>query len=232
MPSLSPTALASLFSLSPSSPQITAFLETLASPSPLPQPEIKSYPDAIYHNYYALGLSLCFLPNKGLDSVDIFNTPSSSSSSAPPPPPPRNRFRREEPTYSPPPEIELHFPTTTLVVPPAKEGDEATELPRPEKVVLKPNTIGRQLVSCLGEPSRKGSGGWTGLWLEWTKVELKRRSEEGEGEGVVEVGLMVELRDPGAAEKMTEEDMRKGMGGVWDRAAKWEWKSLKVFKPE
>ncbi|KAK8861260.1 hypothetical protein IAR55_002079 [Kwoniella newhampshirensis] len=229
MPGLSPTSFAPLFSLPPGSSQITAFLSLLSSPSPLPPPDIKSYPDAIYHNYYSLGLSLCFLPSKGLDSVDIYNTPSTSSTTPPPPPPQRNRFKKEEPTYSPPPTIELHFPTTTLTLPPVKEGEEATEMSRPPTVVLKPNSVGRQLVSCLGEPSRKGSGGWTGIWLEWSKVELQAAQEGGE---TLEVGLMVELRDPGAAEKMTEEDMRKGMGGVWDRAGRWEWQSLKVFKSE
>lgn len=82
-------------------------------------------------------------------------------------------------------------------------------------------------MSCLGEPSRKGSGGWTGVWLEWKRVEFKVDEKGNKGE----IGVMVELRDPGAAE-MTEEMMKKGMGGVWERATKWEWKSLKLFKPE
>lgn len=35
--------------------------------------DIKFYLDVIYYNYYDLGLSLCFLLEKGLDLVDIFN---------------------------------------------------------------------------------------------------------------------------------------------------------------
>lgn len=43
------------------------------------------------------------------------------------------------------------------------------------------------------------------------------------------IGLMVELRDPGGAEVLTEEQRKKGAGGVWDRAANWRWSCLKVF---
>lgn len=83
------------------------------------------------------------------------------------------------------------------------------------------------MVSCFGELSWKGLGGWIGVWLEWKRVEFKVDEEGNKGE----IGVMVELRDLGVVE-MIEEVMKKGMGGVWERVVKWEWKSLKLFKLE
>ncbi|OWZ69984.1 hypothetical protein AYX14_04631 [Cryptococcus neoformans] len=222
MPTLDPSSLAPLFNLPSSAPQIPKFIACLASSSTPPTPDIKSYPDAIYHNYYGLGLSLCFLPEEGLDSVDIFNRE---------PNPPALKPGRAVTVYAPPPEVTIHFTSTSLTLPPRDPKRKSTEPPksiaRPPFITFTSTTTGRQLVSCLGEPSRKGSGGWTGVWLEWKRVEFKVDEKGNKGE----IGVMVELRDPGAAE-MTEEMMKKGMGGVWERAAKWEWKSLKLFKPE
>jgi len=102
-------------------------------------------------------------------------------------------------------------------------------------------------VQCFGEPSRKGSGGWTGIWLEWGRVEIlaaqrprgddavgedSRDTTDGDAPEVVEIGIMVELRDPGGAEVLTEKQQKEGAGGIWDRAAEWEWAALKFFRPE
>ncbi|WWC99014.1 hypothetical protein V866_005908 [Kwoniella sp. B9012] len=216
MPSLDPSDLASLFSQPSSSTTLTSYLQSLSSASPLPEPEIKSYPDAIYHNYYSLGLSLAFHPAKGLDSIDIYN-PS-------PHPQPKRANQKTSPVYSSPPEIILHFPTDSISLPPKKEGEKPLSIPRQTTFKLLPNSTGRDLVSHLGEPTRKGSGGWTGLWLEWSSVELKGK------EGEVKIGIMVELRDPGANELLTVEGRKKGMGGVWERASRWEWSNIKFFK--
>ncbi|WVF67054.1 hypothetical protein IAT40_001798 [Kwoniella sp. CBS 6097] len=246
MSSLNLASFAPLFGLPPSSPEITAFLSTMISTSssassaaPLPEPEIKTYPDAVYHNYYSLGLSLFFDPSKnnGLDSVDIFN-PS-------PYPKPSMPGRKPEPTYAPPPQVSMDFPTDTLSLPPLKKGEESKSIPRPTYFSLDAETTGRQFVSCLGEPSRKGSGGWTGVWLEWSAVGLvsngqqRTASKDGEEQKktdglqieTVKVGMMLELRDPGAQEKVSEDAKKKGMGGVWERAAGWSWANIKVFKP-
>jgi hypothetical protein len=83
-------------------------------------------------------------------------------------------------------------------------------------------------------------------FLEWSRVEIMGDDDgttddsavgEDGGEGqtggrTVVIGVMVELRDPGPGEKMTEEQKLKGMGGVWDRAAGWEWSNLKMFRPD
>ncbi|KAK6907052.1 hypothetical protein I204_00146 [Kwoniella mangroviensis CBS 8886] len=216
MPSLDPSDLASLLSQPSSSTSLTSYLQSLSSTSPLPVPEIKSYPDTIYHNYYPLGLSLAFHPIKGLDSIDIYNSS--------PHPQPKRANQKPSPVYSSPPEITLHFPTDSVSLPPKKEGEKPLSIPRSTTFKLLPNSTGRDFVSHLGEPTRKGSGGWTGLWLEWSSVELKAK------EGEVTVGIMVELRDPGANELLTEEGRKKGMGGVWERASRWEWSNIKFFK--
>src|SRR5216684_60549 len=67
---------------SPTSPDLAAFLSALSSP--IATPDVKSYPDAVYFNYYSLGLSLLFLPIDGykprseishlaLDGIDVYN---------------------------------------------------------------------------------------------------------------------------------------------------------------
>ncbi|WWC87599.1 uncharacterized protein L201_002489 [Kwoniella dendrophila CBS 6074] len=220
MAALYSSDLVPLFSQPSSSSTITSYLNALTSDSSIPEPEIKTYTDAIYHNYYSLGLSLCFDPSKGLESVDIYN-PS-------PNPPPKRLNQKPSPVYSTPPGIVLNFTSDTITLPPKKEGEQPLNIPRSENFKLVKGKTGRDLVSHLGEPSRKGAGGWTGLWLEWSSVPLKASIPNGEKE--VKIGIMVELRDPGANELLTEEGRKKGMGGVWERASRWEWSNIKFFK--
>ncbi|WOO78860.1 uncharacterized protein LOC62_02G002398 [Vanrija pseudolonga] len=204
-------SLHALFGLSPGDATIASTLTSLFGSAP--DPEVKAYPDATYHNYYPLGVSLCFTGAPlALDSIDIFNPPPGPSKST-------------KPTYSPAPALELCFAETEVVLPPRKEGEAEFRYPRPERFEVVPATKGRDLVRLLGEPSRKGSGGWVGVWLEWGRVGLKDDS------GRVEVGIMLELSDPKGAEQLTDEQRKKGAGGVWDRAAGWAWGSLKVFRP-
>ncbi|WRT65366.1 uncharacterized protein IL334_002309 [Kwoniella shivajii] len=217
MPTLDPSTLLPLFTQPPSSPSIVSYLSTLTSSSLTPEPETKSYSDSIYHNYYSIGISLSFHPLRGLDSVDVYN-PSIT-------PPPRRIAQKPLPTYTNSPEIILHFMSDQIVLPPRKEGEEPLSIKRPIAFTLKTTSTGRDLVSCLGEPTRKGSGGWTGLWLEWSSVSLKNP----EGKGII-IGIMVELNDPGANEILTEEGRKKGMGGVWERASRWTWSNIKLFK--
>ncbi|GMK58160.1 hypothetical protein CspeluHIS016_0501920 [Cutaneotrichosporon spelunceum] len=194
----------------PPGPELSAALER-AVPGPQ-EYEDKAYPDATYHNYYSLGLSLCFIPSPlRLDSIDIFNTPSK---------PPRASSTK--PQYAPPPSLQLAFAEPEVVLSPRKEGEKEMRYPRPD-LTVKQETTGRDIVRALGEPSRKGAGGWVGVWLEWSPVALVTAGER------VEVGIMLELTDP-KAEPSSEEKAR-GVGGVWDRAAGWPWASIKVFRP-
>ncbi|GAA5847861.1 hypothetical protein JCM9279_006670 [Rhodotorula babjevae] len=57
------TELHALLGLSPSSPQLAAFLSNLEPrSSPAPPPEVKAYSDIVYLNYRHIGLSLSFEP--------------------------------------------------------------------------------------------------------------------------------------------------------------------------
>ncbi|KAI9632260.1 uncharacterized protein MKK02DRAFT_40564 [Dioszegia hungarica] len=133
---------------------------------------------------------------------------------------------------------------TLLEVEGVEEGKQAGG--RPEPFLITSESIGREFVSALGEPSRKGGAqGWVGPWLEWADLKIlvpRRRSiqadvepgqggtsmEEAEDMEEVGIGLMVELRD--GHKQPTEEEMKKGLGGVWDRAAGWGWGCVKIFR--
>jgi len=222
-----PLSLASLAPLLGREITDTAIETALARLAPTTKVEYeeKTYPDATYRNYYALGLSLCFLPKSGsqsvlvLDSIDIFNsTPDSAT--------PKPRASKPAPTYAvPPTPLVVHFAETELVLPPRKPGEKEVRVPRPPVLDIELSTTAREIVRRFGEPTRKGAGGWVGVWLEWGSVELK------DGEEAVKVGIMLEMKDPKGAEEMTEEQKKKGMGGLWDRAAFWRWGSIKVFRP-
>jgi len=152
-----------LLGSSPSSPDLAAYLSTLASP--VATPDVKSYSDAVYFNYYALGLSLLFTPIKGyrpqdlqdahlvLDGIDIYNDGKTGS---------------RPPTYSPYPIT----PITLTVTPETKE-----DTPRPSVLSVTRDMTGKEFVTALGEPDRKGGGsgpssGNIGIWVEWTRDGL------------------------------------------------------------
>ena len=154
---------------SPGSPDLAAYLSTLSTPQATP--DVKSYSDVVYFNYYSLGLSLLFIPIKSykprsglsrqdlqdvnlvLDGIDIYNDDKTPSRS---------------PTYSP-------YPTTPIaliVTPETKEGTS-----RPSVLTVTRNMTGKEFVTALGEPDRKGGGsgpssGSIGIWVEWTRDGL------------------------------------------------------------
>lgn len=189
--------------------------------------DTKSYPDAVYQNYYSLGISLCFEPSSASSkefhcvTVDVFNTPSPGSGTS------AGGRAPKGPTYE---ETSLplvfEFAEKEIVLPPRKQGEKEMRLPREPWIEVSNSTTGREIVRSLGEPSRKGSGSWVGVWLEWNSVGLLRAGER------VDLGVMLELNDPKGAEKPTDEQMKQGMGGLWDMAAGWRWGGIKVFKAE
>jgi hypothetical protein len=157
---------------SPSSPDLAAYLSTLSSP--VATPDVKSYPDAVYFNYCSLGLSLLFIPIKGykpqsgvslqdahlvLDGVDIYNDVFVK---------PDGKTGSRSPAYSP-------YPITPIALTVTPETKEGT--PRPSALSVTRNMTGKEFVTALGEPDRKGGGsgpssGNIGIWVEWSRDGL------------------------------------------------------------
>ncbi|THH06946.1 hypothetical protein EW145_g3727 [Phellinidium pouzarii] len=205
-----------LLGLPPTSEKLEQYLKQLANITAfdqVPTPEIKSYPDALYTNYFPLGLSLMFIPKDGpkpiteadarsdklaLDSVDIYNIniapepngaktmPKSSTSSAM--------------VYSPHPVNPLSLPL---------QPSQDTSKPRPPEISITTTLTGKDILSVLGEPDRKGGGagpasGSIGIWCEWTRDGI-----------MIEFGG-VEARGPQA----------------WERGKDAKWEVLTLFRPK
>jgi len=166
----------------PSSQRLFDYLASISA-GHVPVPEVKSYPDAVYFNYYSLGLSLLFCPKNGykpttgmirddlaqdhlmLDSIDFYNVPKPISSltggSTKVP-------RLAELAFSAYPISPLTLPLTVQLQ--TKEGETAPI--RPSSFNVLPTTSGKDFVAVLGEPDRKGGGsgpssGSIGIWCEW-----------------------------------------------------------------
>ncbi|KAI0756595.1 hypothetical protein C8Q80DRAFT_1092863 [Daedaleopsis nitida] len=204
-----------LLGLKPYSPALTAHLSALATAVSKPDattPEVKTYSDAVYFNYYALGLSLLFKPVNGyvpktglkleelqdrmlvLDGIDIYNVPKPKAGA--------NAARATKSAYT-------TYPLTPIVLglvalPEAAEGKS-----RPESIHITPETTGKDFVSAMGEPDRKGGGagpssGSIGIWCEWSKD-----------------GVMVEF---GGEESRGPQ--------AWERGKDAVWKVISIFPPK
>ena len=197
--------LRDLIGHSPSSHQLTGYLSTLSTTTPTP--EVKSYPDAVYFNYYSLGLSLLFVPVNGyeprsnasrqdlldthlvLDGIDIYNNALSSN--------PTGETGSQRSTYSP-------YPITPIVI--AISPETSGDIARPSFLNITQRMVGKEFVALLGEPDRKGGGsgpssGSIGIWVEWTRD-----------------GLMVEFGG---------EDSRGPQ--AWERGKDAPWKVISIF---
>lgn len=194
----------SLLGQSPSSSLIQQYLHELAKLASvsLSTPEVKVYTDALYINHYPLGLSFMFVARDGskkikesdvagdrlaLDSVDIFNMVASDATSA----------SNSSKAYT-------SHPVSTLMLSlkPSNNGK-----PRPNELELTPSSIGKDIVSCLGEPDRKGGGagpssGSIGIWCEWTRD-----------------GIMIEFGGSDARGPQ-----------AWERGKDAKWKVLTIFR--
>jgi hypothetical protein len=190
---------------SPSSPDLAAYLSALSSRvSASAAPQVKSYPDAVYFNYYPLGLSLLFIPINGyrpqfgasrqdlqdihlvLDGIDLYNAdkPDGKTGSA----------------YSP-------YSITPIALTLSPETNEGN--PRPSVLAIAQNMTGKEFVAALGEPDRKGGGtgpssGSIGIWVEWTRD-----------------GLMVEFGG---------DDSRGPL--AWERGKDAPWSVISIFSPK
>jgi len=143
-----------LLGLQPSSEEISDQIRRLSSLVDSPNaaiPVIKSYPDAVYHNYVTLGISLLFVRTPTdliLDSIDVYNVEAGTNG--------RMTSERGFSTY----------PVVPLTL---THGEE--------KIEIYGGTTGKEFVKSIGEPERKGGGsgpssGSIGIWCEWKKVGL------------------------------------------------------------
>lgn len=191
--------LRDLLGHSPSSHQLTQYISTLSTTAI--SPEIKSYPDAVYFNYYSIGLSLLFVPVNGykprsnasrqdlldthlvLNGVDVYNLTGETGS--------------HRSAYSP-------YPITPIVI--AISHETSGDTTRPSFLNITQDLVGKEFVALLGEPDRKGGGsgpssGSIGIWAEWTKD-----------------GLMVEFGG----------DNSRGPQ-AWERGKDAPWKVISIF---
>jgi hypothetical protein len=208
--------LRDLLGLHPSSPELTQHLTLLSTPTPTPQ--IKSYSDAVYFNYFSLGLSLLFSPQNGyklttglelheldnnklvLESIYIYNIPPKNTS--------HSRSKGASPhtaetAYATYPDL----PLALAFITDASDKD-GIRIPRPPKLDVFADTSGKDFVQALGEPDRKGGGagpssGSIGIWCEWSKD-----------------GIMVEFGG----------DEAKGPQ-AWERGKDAIWKIITIFSP-
>jgi len=204
-----------LLGLHPSSTELAQFisaLATLAVKSESIAPEVKSYSDAVYFNYYSLGFSLLFKPVNGykpktglkredlkdsdlvVDGIDIYNVPQSKAGSA--------SGSNTKLTYS-------AYPVSPLMIKLAPTTSESDAKPRPAQFDVKHQTTGKDFVEGMGEPDRKGGGagpssGSIGIWCEWSKD-----------------GVMVEFGG----------DESRGPQ-AWERGKDAIWKIITIFPPK
>ena len=206
--------LTDLLGLHPDDASLTRHIFSLSSAAARDAPvvpEVKSYSDAVYFNYFALGLSLLFSPTDGykpssgakstdlkmdklvLDSIYIYNIPKKSDS----------RKRAAEMAFTTYPVSPI-----ALIIKPKNNDAEGITPSRPPQLDVSLDTTGKQFVAALGEPDRKGGGagpssGSIGIWCEWSKD-----------------GIMVEF---GGDEAQGPQ--------AWERGKDAIWKIITIFSP-
>ena len=194
-----------LIGLHPHSVNLFTYIDKLSAVVSTPDatiPEVKAYPDAVYLNYFALGLSFLFTPLSGytpasgikqtqlnynklvLDSINLYNTPSHNTK--------QSSSRPSETAFSTYPCLPFELAITP--------NANSISLTRPSNVEIKQQSTGKDFVRCLGEPDRKGGGagplsGSIGIWCEWSRD-----------------GIMVEF---GGDEARGPQAWERGKDAVW-----------------
>ncbi len=179
------TNIQRLLGFNPLSTELVDYVTLLATTASLKQPvlpEVKSYSDAVYFNYYKLGLSLQFLPKDGykprsglkqsdleneklvLDSIYLYNLPAKNPNASPKGP----STRSAENVFS-------SYPVSPffLILNPSVKDKDGKLLTRPSTLEVDADTSGKDFVKTLLEPDRKGGGtgppsGSIGIWCDWS----------------------------------------------------------------
>ncbi|KAF4605096.1 hypothetical protein EYR40_003879 [Pleurotus pulmonarius] len=200
-----------LLGCQPSSSLFKEYIKGLAAQSSAENadvPDVKSYTDIVYFNYYPLGVSLSFVPRDGyklkmgmkraelkdeslaLDGIDIYNLPPSKPTDA------QAKTRRTaELKYSTYPISPINLPLTAET-----KDKDGNVVERPSEISITPQTSGKEFVHALGEPDKKGGGagpssGSIGIFCSWSKD-----------------GIMVEF---GGQEAIGPQAWERGKDAVW-----------------
>ncbi|KAF9244567.1 hypothetical protein BU15DRAFT_41787 [Melanogaster broomeanus] len=211
---MDPDNIKALLGSPPSAHVISEYLESLASlvsASDSLTPEVKSYSDIVYFNYFKLGVSLQFSTRNGyrpttglkrdqleddslqLEAIDIYNVPNVKPGTG-------GSTRSAELAFSTHPSspLKISLETTTSSADSTLSG-----------ITIAKDTTGKEFVSWLGEPSRKGGGvgpstGSIGIWCEWSKE-----------------GIMIEFGG----------DEARGPQ-AWERGKDAVWRVITIFPPK
>ena len=182
------TDVKSLFGLLPTSQEVKEYISSLCSLANAGNDDtaqVKAYPDAVFVNYYAFGCSIEYRPTNGykpspnvqsiselqtnnleLDKIDIYNSPHDNE------PGTTTTSSKTAPTF-------VKYPGLPLVI---------AFSHAPLSISVSMDTTGKDFVTALGEPDRKGGGGGPSsgsinIWCEWTKegvmVEFGGRDARG-----------------------------------------------------
>lgn len=185
------TTVQSLLGLRLSSPILAEYIASIASNVSIANatvPEVKAYSDVVYLNYFALGLSLLFVPQGGykpssvsklseldsenlvLESIDMYNAlPAKPSKTLP-------AFA----TFA-------ALPVVLSLAGDIKNKDGKV-ITRQANILVSADSTGKDFVAALHEPDRKGGGagpstGSIGIWCEWTMdgIMVEFGGEEAKG---------------------------------------------------
>jgi hypothetical protein len=204
------TNVKTLFGLPPTSQNVQEYisaLSSLANASDDDKAQVKTYPDAVFINHYALGCSIEYRPTNGynpssnvhsvtdlqtnnlaLDKIDLYNSPYDDGEP--------NTAQKTKSTTTP---AFAKYPGLPLVI----------ALPdEPNSISVTAESTGKDFVAALGEPDRKGGGGGPSsgsinIWCEWAKA-----------------GVMVEFggRDAGGPQ-------------AWEKGKDAKWKVISLYPP-
>ncbi|KIJ68601.1 hypothetical protein HYDPIDRAFT_106812 [Hydnomerulius pinastri MD-312] len=209
--------LKDLLSCPPSADKLSEYLQSISGLVPASSaliPEVKSYSDIVYFNYFKLGISLQFSPCNGykpstglkreqlkddclqLDAIDVYNVPPVKPSKT------GGSSRTAELAFS-------THPLSPLKISPEGTSSSSAESSGPSVISIATDTTGKDLVGWLGEPSRKGGGagpssGSIGIWCEWSKE-----------------GIMIEFGG----------DEARGPQ-AWERGKDAVWRVVTIFRPK